>query len=167
MNIVFWSDFDINIFISLILNELMKNKLVEKLNSSMQFLVWIFALILGFCLGSLNVEILNKIFNLIALVFARLFQCLAIPVIALAVITALSRFNEEKNTGKIFKHAIFYTLLTTFITDFVGLILYILFTPNNIMVNTVNNSAVATSSTTYSEHLLSIIPNNLLQSKNY
>ena len=134
---------------------------ILKNKSLMQILVWIFALALGILLGSLNINLLNHLFNFIALCFTRLFQCLAIPVIALAVITALSKLTEEKNTGRIFKHTIFYTLLTTFLAAITGLILYILFTPNNITVN--NSVEHISSASTYYEYIVSIIPNNILQ----
>ena len=64
----------------------------------MQILVWIFALALGILLGSLNINLLNHLFNFIALCFTRLFQCLAIPVIALAVITALSKLTNSSSS---------------------------------------------------------------------
>lgn len=136
------------------LNIIIKNK------SLRQVIIWISALFLGVILGLLNINVINHIFNFVALFFTRLFQCLAIPVIALAVITALSKLTEGKNTGRIFKHTIFYTLLTTFLAAITGLILYVLFTPNNIVVN---NTVRETSTTSYYEYLVSIIPNNIFQ----
>lgn len=127
-----------------------------------QFLIWIIALIAGTFLGYLNVDVLNGFFNFIATVFTRLFQFLAAPVIAISVMTALSKLTEEKNTGRIFKHTVVYTLLTTFLAAIIGLILFILFTPDKIAVKNAVQSTSAPS-LTYYEHLLSIIPNNLLQ----
>ena len=79
----------------------------------------------------------------IASVFTRLFQFLAVPVIAVSVITALSNISEEKNTGRIFKYTVFYTLLTTFLAAITGLILYLLFTPDKIIVSLGTNGCTA------------------------
>ena len=135
---------------------------VKMKKSFPQILIWIAALGIGTALGCLNTPLLNNIFNLTAAVFTRLFQFLAAPVIAVSVITALSKLTEEKNTGRIFKHTVFYTLLTTFLAAITGLILYLLFTPEKIIIdNTVQNTSAP--ALTYYEHLLSIVPNNLLQ----
>lgn len=130
-----------------------------------QILIWILAFILGGILGCLNISKLNFIFNFIADVFARLFQFVAIPTIALAVISTLSKLGAKKNTGEIFIHAIKYTLFTTFIAAIIGLILYILFTPENISSNLIiqNSNFQNAEKLTYYEHLLSVIPNNIIQ----
>ena len=108
---------------------------------------------------------LNKGFNFIATVFTRLFQFIAVPTIALAVITTLSELGTKKNTGKIFARTITYTLLTTFSAAIVSLILYISFTPDNITISVIGQktSEVSTNGFSYYEHLLSIVPNNILQ----
>ena len=79
-----------------------------------QFALWIAALIVGGILGWANVPALNDLFSFIATVFTRLFQFVAVPTIALAVITTLAALGAKKDTGKIFAHAVTYTLLTTF-----------------------------------------------------
>ena len=127
-----------------------------------QVLIWIAALATGIVLGGLNIPVLNNVFNFTAAVFIRLFQFLAAPVISVSVITSLSKLTEEKNMGRIFKRTVFYTLLTTFLATITGLILYILFTPDKIIIdNAVQNTSAP--ALTYYEHLLSIVPNNLLQ----
>lgn len=134
-------------------------------NNKYQLIIWISALIIGAFAGCLGISWLNKGFNFIANVFTRLFQFIAIPTIALAVITTLSELGTKKNTGKIFACTITYTLLTTFCAAIVSLILYILFTPDNIIVDTAaqNTAQIQTGGLSYYEHLLSIIPNNILQ----
>jgi len=130
-----------------------------------QLLIWIIALIAGAIAGCLGFHQLNKCFNFIAAIFTRLFQFIAVPTIALAVITTLSELGAKKNTGKIFAHTITYTLLTTFCAAIVSLILYITFTPDMITLNTSAQNTVQTGQEgfSYYEHLLSIIPNNVLQ----
>ena len=55
-----------------------------------QMILWFAALIVGAILGWLQVPALNELFNFVATVFTRLFQFIAVPTIALAVITTLS-----------------------------------------------------------------------------
>ena len=143
-------------------NTLQNNK---KNNQKKQLLIWFLTLALGAAFGCFGIKILNEFFNFIATIYTRLFQFIAIPTIALAVITTLSELGAKKNTGRIFAHTVFYTLLTTFAAACISLVLYILFTPDNIALDTV---AQSTSNTTaqglsYYEHLLSIVPNNILQ----
>lgn len=130
-----------------------------------QIIIWISALIAGAILGCLGISFLNRVFNFVAEVFTRLFQFIAVPTIALAVITTLSELGAKKNTGKIFAHTITYTLLTTFCAALISLILYIIFTPDNIILNNAAQNVLpkSLSALSYSGYLLSIIPNNILQ----
>ena len=86
-----------------------------------QFALWMGALIIGAILGWLGIPALNQLFDFIATVFTRLFQFIAVPTIALAVITTLSALGAKKETGRIFAHAVTYTLLTTICAAAIGL----------------------------------------------
>ncbi len=107
-------------------------------------------------------------FDFIAAVFTRLFQFIAVPTIALAVITTLSRLGAQKETRRIFAHALGYTLLTTFSAAAVGLLLYIWIAPGNLPAEAIGAGASAVplekvGSLSYYDHLLQVIPNNVLQ----
>ena len=133
-----------------------------------QLVLWFGALILGAILGWLGIQALNDLFNFIATVFTRLFQFIAVPTIALAVITTLARLGAEKNTGKIFAHAVTYTLLTTVSAAAIGLVLYLWIAPGNLPADVVGAGAADVpmqklGSLSYYDHFLSVIPNNLLQ----
>ncbi|MBR3458093.1 MAG: cation:dicarboxylase symporter family transporter, partial [Selenomonadaceae bacterium] len=97
-----------------------------------QFLLWFGALILGSILGWMGIAPLNEAFNFIATVFTRLFQFIATPTIFLAVITTLASLGAEKNTRRIFGHALVYTLLTTISAAAVGLGMYLWIAPDNL-----------------------------------
>lgn len=97
-----------------------------------QMVLWFAALIVGAILGWLQVPALNELFNFVATVFTRLFQFIAVPTIALAVITTLSALGAKKDTGRIFAHAVTYTLLTTIAAASIGLILYLWIAPGNL-----------------------------------
>ena len=88
-----------------------------------QLVLWIGALIVGAVLGIFGISWLDSLMNFIATVYTRLFQLLAVPTIALAVITTLASLGNQADTGKIFRHAITYTLLTTIAAAAVGLVL--------------------------------------------
>ncbi len=133
-----------------------------------QLVLWFGALIVGAILGWLGIQALNDLFNFIATVFTRLFQFIAVPTIALAVITTLARLGAEKDTGRIFAHAVTYTLLTTISAAAVGLVLYLWIAPGNLPADIIGAGAADVpmqklGSLSYYDHFLSVIPNNLLQ----
>ena len=135
---------------------------------SKQFLLWFAALILGAILGWLGIQPLNELFNFVATIFTRLFQFIAVPTIALAVITTLAALGNNKDTSKIFAHAVVYTLFTTICAAAIGLILYIWIAPGNLPVELISSGQSAVpmdkvGSMTYYDHILSVIPNNVLQ----
>ena len=124
-------------------------------------LLWIGALVVGAILGLLGINWLNEIMNFVATVYTRLFQLLAVPTIVLAVISTFATFGS-KGSGKIFGRTLTYTLLTTFAAAVVGAILYVLIAPGNLPVESVAEGTQEPS-VTYSEHILSVIPNNIVK----
>ncbi len=128
----------------------------------------------GAILGLLGISWLNEVMNFVATVYTRLFQLLAVPTIVLAVITTFATFGS-KGSGKIFGRTLTYTLLTTFAAAAVGAILYVLIAPGNLPIDSVagvdlkslsQESGLSNHfqpSVTYSEHILSVIPNNIVK----
>ena len=129
-------------------------------------ILWIAALVVGAILGLLGVNWLNEVMNFVATVYTRLFQLLAVPTIVLAVITTFATFGS-KGSGRIFGHTLTYTLLTTIAAATVGAILYVLIAPSNLPAGTALECCGAAAAqgpdVTYSDHLLSIIPNNIVK----
>lgn len=137
-------------------------------------ILWIAALVVGAILGLLGINWLNEIMNFVATVYTRLFQLLAVPTIVLAVISTFATFGS-KGSGKIFGRTLTYTLLTTFAAAAVGAILYVLIAPGNLPIDSVagvdlkslsQESGLSNHfqpSVTYSEHILSVIPNNIVK----
>ncbi len=130
-------------------------------------IIWTSALIIGAVLGWLGIEWLNSLLDFIATIYTKLFQFVAVPTIALAILTTLSSLGGKKETGRIFLHTISYTLLTTIAAAVVGLVLYLIISPENLPAD-----VVATGQTdvpenlgelTYYDHILSIIPNNVIE----
>ena len=127
-------------------------------------LIWIGALIVGALLGLLGLGWLNTTMDFIATVYTRLFQLLAVPTIVLAVITTFATFGSQ-GSGRIFGRTLTYTLLTTFAAATVGAILFVLVAPGNLPLEAISNSAdyTETPQTSYFDHLISIIPNNIVR----
>lgn len=139
----------------------------KKNKQGRQFVLWMLALVVGAALGWLGIKPLNELYTFIATVFTRLFQFIAVPTIALAVITTLAQLGGKKETGRIFAHAVTYTLLTTICAAGIGLMMYLWIAPGNLPADIIGagtaNVPQKLGHLTYYDHILSVIPNNLLQ----
>lgn len=95
-----------------------------------------------------------------------MFQFVAVPTIALAVITTFSQLGADKGTGRIFRHTITYTLLTTVVSAVVGLLLFVIVAPGNLSQDLVSQGQVdvpeGLTHLSYYDHILSVIPNNII-----
>ena len=144
-----------------------QDKKQGKNKQTKQLALWIGALILGAILGALGIEVLNGMTNFVATVYTRLFQLLAVPTIALAVVTTLSSLGNQADTGKIFRHTIVYTLLTTIAAAAVGLVLYNIVSPGNLPTDMVQSGTSELpqnlEQTSYYDHILGVIPNNIIK----
>lgn len=132
-----------------------------------QLVLWIGALVVGAVLGMLGIGWLDALMNFIATVYTRLFQLLAVPTIALAVVTTLAMLGNQKDTGRIFRHAVTYTLLTTIAAAAVGLVLYNVISPGNLPAALAQSGVAEVpqnlGNTSYYEHILGVIPNNIIK----
>ncbi len=130
-----------------------------------QLVLWIGALVIGAFFGWLNIDWLNDAFAFVATAFTRLFQFVAVPTIALAVITTLAGLGAHSGTGRVFLRTLIYTLLTTIAAAAVGLGLFLLIAPANLPAEVVAASPVEANvagESSYYDHILSVIPNNIL-----
>ena len=131
-----------------------------------QTIIWIGALIVGAILGILQVGWLDDVMNFVATIYVRLFQLLAVPTIVLAVTTTLASLGKGQEAGRIFRHTISYTLITTIVAAAVGLLLYVVIAPGQLdlkTVDTVSQSSTIDAQLSYTDHLLSVIPNNIVK----
>lgn len=132
-------------------------------------LIWIAALVVGAVLGVLRLDWLNDVMTFVATVYTRLFQLLAVPTIVLAVISTFAMFGS-KGSGRLFGRTITYTLLTTLAAAIVGAVLYVVVAPGNLPIEVLANTDLKSpspetevGSLTYLDHILSIIPNNIVK----
>ncbi len=129
-------------------------------------ILWLVALAVGVGIGLAGIAPLDKAMGVIAMIFTRLFRLLAVPTIVLAVVTTLASLGGGREMGRMFKIAVTYTLLTTTAAAAVGLILYILIAPGNVppeVINAENSSTVEPVELSYTDHLLSVVPDNVVK----
>ena len=142
----------------------MHNKQYKMKKSNKQLILWLGALVIGAVLGLLHNNAINATANFIATVYTRLFQFLAVPTVALAIMTTLISFGRQKSTRSIFLRTITYTLLTTFVAALVGMVLYRLIAPESIPQSMLSSvSSGVDSESTFYDHIVSVIPNNIIQ----
>jgi bifunctional pyridoxal-dependent enzyme with beta-cystathionase and maltose regulon repressor activities len=132
-----------------------------------QLALWIGALAVGTLAGLLHWGWLDGLMTFVATVYTRLFQLVAVPTIVLALITTLAMFGTQRDTGRIFRHAVVYTLLTTVVAAAVGLVLYNIIRPGNLPTELANAGSAgipqALGSATYYDHILQVIPANIVK----
>jgi len=127
-------------------------------------IIWTGALVVGAVLGVLGISWLDLLMTFVATVYTRLFQLLAVPTIALAIITTLASFGS-KGYGKIFGRTLTYTLLTTFAAAAVGALLYMLIAPGNLPAEAITQGGetVEAPALSYADHILNVIPDNIVK----
>ena len=136
---------------------------------SQNFWLWLGALVIGTLLGMLGVGWIDSVTNFVATIYTRLFQFVAIPTIALAVTTTLARFGTQKDTGRIFRHTLTYTLLTTVAAAAVGMLLYRFIAPDNLPLDAIQGDTGIDSvkqelgDASYMDYIIGIVPDNMLR----
>lgn len=131
--------------------------------------LWLGALVIGTVLGMLGVGWIDSATNFVATIYTRLFQFVAIPTIAFAVTTTLARFGTQKDTGRIFRHTLTYTLLTTVAAAAVGMLLYRIISPDNLPLEAIQGDTGIDSvkqelgDASYMDYIIGIVPDNVLR----
>ena len=135
-----------------------------------QAIIWTLALAVGAVLGTLGIAPLNEFMDFVASAYTRAFQFVAVPTVALAILTAMASLGEGNAMGKVFAKTFACTVLTSFVAALVGLGLFVLIDPGTIdqgVVQAVAENADAMAQiqrapeTVYG-HILNAIPNNLV-----
>ncbi len=137
-----------------------------------QLIIWTSALVIGVAAGVYfnGNDAVNAFFDFIASAYTRCFKFVAIPTVALAVLTALAGLGKG-GTGKIFRKTFGYTLLTSFVAALIALGLFLLVSPEALdaetiaegaQVETLQNLKPTAEKTTVYGHVLNAIPDNLI-----
>lgn len=129
-------------------------------------IIWTSALLIGTLLGLLGIAWVDTATTVVATIYTRLFQLVAVPTIALAVITTLASLSDQREAGRIFLHTLSFTLLTTFAAAAIGAVLYVTIAPDNLPAALISGGQEAAgdqlSHTSYLDHLLSLIPSDII-----
>ena len=135
---------------------------------SKQIILWTAALAIGVILGMLNNVQLNAFLDFVASAYTRGFQFVAVPTVAIAVLTALAGLGRG-NSGRIFRRTFCYTLLTSFVAALVGLALFLLIRPDALTAEAIAEGAakdmvkdLSAKPLTVYGHILNAIPNNMI-----
>ena len=138
-----------------------------------QIIIWTAALMIGAVIGTFSVKNgwtdVDKFMDFLASAYTSCFKFVAVPTVALAVITALAGLGKE-GSGRIFRKTFTYTVLTSFVAALVGLGLFSLISPEALSLEAIKEGAQvetvqkleATSFTVYN-HILNSLPSNLIK----
>lgn len=131
-----------------------------------QIIFWVGALVIGAVLGALHIDAVNSVCDFVATVFTRLFKFTAVPAIAVSVLTTLATLGSNKETGRIFKRTIMYTLLTTIAASTIAAILFFIIKPEVLSVSAYEGVAAdkiqSMSSSSFLSYFTSAIPDNII-----
>ncbi|MBP3438642.1 MAG: dicarboxylate/amino acid:cation symporter [Sutterella sp.] len=120
------------------------------------------AILLGAACGFWGGETLHAFADFISTVFVRLFKFISVPIIAVSIIATLANFSQSRETGRIFRHTVFYTLFTTVLAAGLAALLYVFFSPANVTVVDAQNVAAKVTQHSYLEYVKTIVPDNLI-----
>lgn len=123
------------------------------------FIIYLIMIVLGVASGLSGIHALESFGLIISEVFVRIFRCISTPIIALSIIVTLATYSEEGSMKQVWRRTIFYTISTTLIAALVSCMLYLIIKPQN--VHQASNTTAYTAPTTYSEHLINLIPTNI------
>ena len=138
------------------------------ISGRMLAIFYLIAIVLGIVNGIWGSSATQSFADFIATMFIRLFKFVAIPIIAVSIISTLSSISKSRSSGRIFRHTIFYTLFTTILAATLAAILYEVFSPRNVSASISGAAAAPLSSvanaggTGYLKYIESVIPDNIL-----
>ncbi|MDD5811853.1 MAG: dicarboxylate/amino acid:cation symporter [Treponema sp.] len=131
-----------------------------------QVIFWVGALIIGAVLGLLHITAIDNICNFIATIFTRLFKFTAVPAIAVSILTTLASLGGNKETGKIFRRTLMYTLLTTLAASTIAAVLFFVIKPEVLSASVYEGVAAEKlanmNSSTFLDYFIQAIPDNIL-----
>lgn len=126
-------------------------------------LFYLVAMALGILNGLWGSEALHQLAQIVSSVFIRLFKFISIPIIAVSIISTLASISQSSDSGKIFRHTIFYTLFTTILAATLAAVLFVLFAPQNVSISAASASLEGVApKQSYLDYVQTVIPDNIL-----
>ena len=126
--------------------------------------IYLAAAILGAANGVWGGETGHTIADFISTLFIRAFKFVAVPIIAVSIISTLASLSNSGNSGRLFKRAIFYTLFTTVLAASLAAVLYVVFSPASVTITASNPVAGLANAGggSYLKYLENVVPDNIL-----
>ena len=137
----------------------------EKRMQTIQAVLYVVAIVLGLINGFYGSEIWIQTGEFISTIFIRLFRFIAVPIIAVSIIATLSQISRSTESGRIFRHSVFYTLLTTILAATLAAILFELFAPVNVTLSDTTQASEAIAGIkgkSYFDYITSVVPDNAI-----
>lgn len=126
---------------------------------------YLVAIVLGLVNGLWGSQFWQTAGQFISDIFIRLFRFIAIPIIAVSIISTLATISRSKDSGKIFRHTIFYTLFTTVLAASLAAVLFVLYAPANVALTGTASQPEALANIqgqSYFSYIESVIPDNII-----
>lgn len=126
---------------------------------------YLVAIVLGLVNGLWGSQFWQTAGQFISDIFIRLFRFIAIPIIAVSIISTLATISRSKESGKIFRHTIFYTLFTTVLAASLAAVLFVLYAPANVALTGTASQPEALANIqgqSYFSYIESVIPDNII-----
>lgn len=137
----------------------------EKRMQTIQAVLYVIAIILGLINGFYGSEFWIQTGEFISTIFIRLFRFIAVPIIAVSIIATLSQISRSTESGRIFRHSVFYTLLTTILAASLAAILFEVFSPANVTLSDTTEASAAIAGIkgkSYFDYITSVVPDNAI-----
>lgn len=137
----------------------------EKRMQTIQAVLYVLAIVAGLVNGFYGSELWIQSGEFISTIFIRLFRFIAVPIIAVSIIATLSQIYRSTESGRIFRHCIFYTLLTTILAATLAAVLFEFFAPANVALSDTAQASSAIAGIqgkSYFDYITSVVPDNAI-----
>ena len=137
----------------------------EKRMQTIQAILYVVAIVLGLINGFYGSNFWIQSGEFISTIFIRLFRFIAVPIIAVSIIATLSQISRSSESGRIFRHSVFYTLLTTILAATLAAVLFKIFAPANVTLTDTAQASSAISGIqgkSYFDYITSVVPDNAI-----
>ncbi|AEB41792.1 dicarboxylate/amino acid:cation symporter [Chlamydia pecorum] len=125
-----------------------------------QNLILLISIFIGLALGRLGLPWLNQGAEIIAETFLKLLRLISLPLVFVAVGSTITSIENIQTIFSLGKRILYYTLLTTIIASFIGLILFVVLQPK---VPLEGESNLTSGNVGYINVLANILPENIFK----
>ncbi len=125
----------------------------------------ILAIVLGICVGYVNIDYLNSASDVIAELSVKLMKLIALPLLFLSIISSAAHFKNTEQIkilgSKIVKYTVFTTLIAAVLADIIFWVASPYLLSQELVTTNTNAQTQATKG--FFSTLLSMVPDNLLK----